>query len=248
LVNAAQAIPEGDSERNEIRISTKVDVGENGPEVVVEIRDSGGGMAAETVSHVFEPFFTTKPIGQGTGLGLSVSRQTVTDHGGRITVESELTKGTVFRVFLPVAELPELPHPVAALPGKGSQVRGRVLVIDDEPLIGRIIRNALKSEHEVFVVQRASEAIKRLEHGETFDLVLCDVVMPDLSGPEFYATVAERWPQMVARLVFMTGGAFTPGTVAFMERAPTRVLSKPFKIDGLRRLVRERMRISTTTT
>jgi signal transduction histidine kinase len=245
LVNAAQAIPEGDAERNEIRISTKVDVGENGPEVLVEIRDSGAGMAAETVSHVFEPFFTTKPIGQGTGLGLSVSRQTVNDHGGRITVESELTKGTVFRVFLPVADFPELPHSVAPLLGKGSQIRGRVLVIDDEPLIGRIIRNALKSEHEVFVVQRASEAIKRLEHGETFDLVLCDVVMPDLSGPEFYATIAERWPQMVARLVFMTGGAFTPGTVAFMERAPTRVLSKPFKIDGLRRLVRERMRIST---
>jgi FixJ family two-component response regulator len=66
--------------------------------------------------------------------------------------------------------------------------------------------------------------------------------MPDLSGPEFYAMVAERWPQLSTRLVFMTGGAFTPGTVEFMERAPTRVLSKPFKIDQLKRLVRERMR------
>ena len=105
--------------------------------------------------------------------------------------------------------------------------------------------SALKNEHDVFVVQRASEALTRLEHGETFDLVLCDVVMPDLSGPEFYATVAERWPQLVARLVFMTGGAFTPETVEFMERVPTRVLSKPFKIDRLKRLVRERMRGNT---
>jgi signal transduction histidine kinase len=242
LVNAAQAIPEGDSERNEIRVSTRVDVGENGAEVVVEIGDSGAGMTAEVISHVFEPFFTTKPIGQGTGLGLSVSRQTVKDHDGRITIESELAKGTVCRVFLPVGDFSEAPHPTVASASQPLQGRGRVLVIDDEPLIGRIIRNALKSEHDVFVVQRAADAIIRLEHGEMFDLVLCDVVMPDLSGPEFYATVAQRWPELVARLVFMTGGAFTPGTVAFMERAPTRVLSKPFKIDGLKRLVRERMR------
>lgn len=242
LVNAAQAIPEGDTERNEIRISTKVETDENGAELVVEVKDSGKGIAADVVQHVFEPFFTTKPIGQGTGLGLSISRQTVSDHGGRMTVESELGKGTIFRVFLPISEAPVPTGSVVALASQVGLHRGRVLVIDDEPLIGRIIRTALQNEHDVFVVQRASEALSRLENGETFDLLLCDVVMPDLSGPEFYTMVAERWPQLSTRLVFMTGGAFTPGTVEFMERVPTRVLSKPFKIDQLKRLVRERMR------
>jgi signal transduction histidine kinase len=242
LVNAAQAIPEGDAERNEIKISTKVETDDHGAELVVEVRDSGKGIAPDVVPHVFEPFFTTKPIGQGTGLGLSISRQTVRDHGGHMTVESELGKGTVFRVFLPIGDTPVPTGSVVALASQPVLNRGRVLVIDDEPLIGRIIRTALQNEHDVFVVQRASEALTRLERGETFDLMLCDVVMPDLSGPEFYTMVAERWPQLATRLVFMTGGAFTPATVEFIERVPTRVLSKPFKIDQLKRLVRERMR------
>jgi CheY-like chemotaxis protein len=249
LINAAQAIPEGQAERNEIRILTKVDAGENGAEIVVEISDSGKGIAPESVSHVFEPFFTTKAVGQGTGLGLSVSRQTVSEHGGRITVESGLAKGTVFRVFLPIGprlgDVPEQPRAVVAPADQAALPRGRVLVIDDEPLIGRSIRRALSSEHDVSFVQRASQALARLEEGETFDLVLCDVAMPDFSGPAFYAAVAERWPELASRLVFITGGAFTPETTEFMERVPTRVVSKPFAIDELKQLVREYLRTNT---
>jgi DNA-binding NtrC family response regulator len=158
-------------------------------------------------------------------------------------VESTVGQGTVFRVVLPVGESTVVsPETVVELPSEATTLRGRLLVVDDEPLIGRVIQTALRREHEVCVVRDASEAIARLEQGETFDLILCDVVMPDLSGPEFYTTVANRWPDLVPRLVFMTGGAFTPGTVEFMERVPTRVLSKPFKIDRLKRLVRERLR------
>jgi signal transduction histidine kinase len=245
LVNAAESISEGDAERNEIRITTRVDVGANGAELVVEIRDSGAGIAPELVSRVFEPYFTTKPLAEGRGLGLSISRQTIKDHGGRLTVESELGAGTVFRVFLPV-EGSTAPRRSTALPVSAAPSRrGQVLVIDDEPFIGRVIRGALKSEHDVVTVQRASEALERLEQGETFDLVLCDVVMPDLSGPEFYAKIAARWPQLAARLVFMTGGAFTPMTVEFMKNVPTAVLSKPFALDDLRRLVREAVREMT---
>jgi signal transduction histidine kinase len=255
LVNGVQAIPEGDAEHNEIRISTRAETGENGPEVMVEFSDSGAGIAPEVLSHVFEPFFTTKATGEGTGLGLSLSRQTVNALGGRISVESnEQTKGTVFRVHLPagpgggkVAAAPQRilagGQPASAEP---PGPRGRVLVIDDEALIGRVIGNALKSEHDVVVVQRASEAISRIEQGAVFDVVLCDVVMPDLSGPEFYATLAARWPDLVPRLVFMTGGAFTPETSNFLEHLTTRVLSKPFKIEILKRLVRERMLRSRT--
>jgi two-component system, NtrC family, sensor kinase len=249
IVNGVHAIPEGDADHNEIRITTKLEAAEGGSEVVVEIGDSGGGIAPEVLSHVFEPFFTTKPTGEGTGLGLSLSRQTVNDLGGRISVESsEQSKGTIFRVHLPVgavggrtadaADGTDSPgHSVA----NAGESRGRVLVIDDELLIGRAIQNAVKDQHDVVVVDRASEAISRMERGELFDVILCDVVMPDLSGPEFYATLEARWPELIPRLVFMTGGAFTPETSSFLEHLESRVLSKPFKIESLKRLVRERM-------
>ncbi|HET6151016.1 MAG TPA: response regulator [Polyangia bacterium] len=239
VLNAAQAMPEGDAEWNEIRISSTVQPGEEGDEVVVEISDSGKGIPAEILTRVFEPFFTTKPIGQGTGLGLSISRQVVMDHGGRMTVDSVLGKGTVFRVFLPIGAAPAATNNAAALPSQPALPRRRILVIDDEPLIGRVIRAALKGEHDVSVVQSARDALALLERGQTFDLVLCDVVMPDLSGPEFFELVVQRWPELVARMVFMTGGAFTPRTVDFMASVPTRVLSKPFTIDRLKGLVRE---------
>lgn len=250
LLNAAQAIPEGDAERNEIRISTKLVSDEKGEQILIEISDSGGGIASENLCRVFEPFFTTKPMGQGTGLGLSISRQTVNDHGGRITIESRVGAGTAFRVFLPVGPAITDVEKQRSVTASASSVakavaplfRGRLLVIDDEPLIGRVIRTALRTEHEVVVVHRASEAVTLLEGGETFDLVLCDVMMPDLSGPQFHATLKERWPELGERLVFMTGGAFTPETAAFIERVPTRIISKPFKIDLLQRLVRERIR------
>ncbi len=98
----------------------------------------------------------------------------------------------------------------------------------------------LTNEHDVSVVQRAREALTLLEQGQTFDLVLCDLVMPDLSGPDFYAMVEKRWPDLVERMVFMTGGAFTPMTTEFIARLPNRVvLSKPFTIERLKDLVRE---------
>jgi two-component system cell cycle sensor histidine kinase/response regulator CckA len=239
LVNAAQAIPEGSAERNEIRISSRVQAGKRGAEIVVEISDSGAGMPPEVLAHVFEPFFTTKPSGQGTGLGLSISRQTIIDHGGRMTVDSEVGKGSVFRVFLPLGSSPAATDSVPALTSQAPLSRRRILVIDDEPLIGSIIQRALSGDHDVVVVQRAADALTLLEGGQTFDLLLCDVMMPDLSGPQFHEAISRDWPQMTGRLVFMTGGAFTPGTVDFVEHAPTRVLLKPFSIDRLKGLIGE---------
>lgn len=249
LINAAQAIPEGASEENEIRISTRVEgplegrvegnSQEGDSQIVVAIADSGAGIASDVLPHVFEPFFTTKPLGEGRGLGLSVSNQTVIDHGGLMTVDSQPGRGTVFRVFLPVGVLAPRPASVVVLGTLKSLTRGHILVIDDEPLIGRTIGAALQDDHDVIVVQRAADAIARLARGETFDLVLCDVVMPQMGAPEFYATLARRWPHLIPRLVFMTGGAFTPATVEFLATVPTLVLAKPFTVEGLKRLVAE---------
>lgn len=238
LVNAVQAIPEGQAEKNEIRITTQA----KGAEVMVEIRDTGAGIAPDLQARVFEPFFTTKPAGIGTGLGLFISRQTITDHGGRVEIESEVNKGTAFRVFLPATAQPAEPTPsptpsVVASPA----VRGRVLVIDDEPAIGAAIRAALRDEHDVVVAHRAIDALGRLREGESFDLLLCDLVMPDIGGPEVYAAIAERWPKLIARMVFMTGGAFTDATGDFIEKVRPHVFPKPFRLDELRALVRRRL-------
>jgi len=237
LINAAHAVPEGNAEGNQIRIAIRVQAGEKGAEVVTEIADSGAGMTPEMVARVFEPFFTTKSLGEGTGLGLSISRQTVLDHGGRLTVESEIGKGTVVRVFLPVA--PSRTTEVANVPVPNGRpaTRGRVLVVDDELALSRVLQRALKREHDVFVADRASEALGLLEEGQTFDLVLCDVLMPDMNGPQLYAAVEARWPALLKRLVFMTGGAFTRDTADFLERLVTPVLLKPFDIDALKDLI-----------
>ena len=237
LINAAHAIPEGNAEANEIRVALRTHAGEKGEEVVTEIRDSGTGMAPEMVARVFEPFFTTKAVGEGTGLGLSISRQTVLDHGGRLTVESEVDKGTTVRVFLPVAPSRTTEVVNAPVPKARALVRGRVLIVDDELLLSRVLHRSLKRDHDVLLAQRASEALSLLEEGQLFDLILCDVVMPDMNGPQFYAAVAARWPALLKRLVFMTGGAFTDDTADFLTRLGTPVLLKPFDIDRLRDLI-----------
>jgi CheY-like chemotaxis protein len=238
LINAAQAIPEGEAEKNEVVVSTQVQAGE----IVVQVRDTGQGIAPEDLPHVFEPFFTTKAAELGTGLGLSISRQTVTDHGGRIEIESELGKGTVFRVILPLllGGLPPVEPSATAEPK--APTRARILVIDDEPLIGRVIRASLAGAHDVVVVSRAADAFDRLSTDPHFDLVLCDVVMPDVGGPEVYATICEKWPKLANRVVFMTGGAFTPATKEFVSRGLTPVLAKPFHVDELTELVRDCLR------
>jgi len=235
LVNAAQAIAEGDAEGNAICIATSVDTVAR--ELLVEISDSGQGIAPEILSEIFEPFFTTKPLGQGTGLGLSISRQTIVDHGGRIAIESTPPRGSIVRIHLPTADVvastPQMPVVVESK-DRGC---GRVLVIDDELLIGRVVRAALDKDHDVVVVERGSEAIALLARGDVFDVILCDLVMPDVNGPEFHAAVAQRWPQFLPRIVFMTGGAFTLGTANFVRNVRPKVLRKPFKGDALEGLV-----------
>ncbi|MEP6651770.1 MAG: response regulator [Myxococcales bacterium] len=246
LVNAAQSIAEGDAERHQITVSTFV---RDDDEVVVEIGDTGKGIEPEILAHVFEPFFTTKPVGVGTGLGLSISRQTVTDHGGRIEVESDLNKGTTFRVVLPVAVNATAPVTDPEQYGKVARPvkRARVLVIDDEVAIGRVVVSALSAEHDVVVLNRATDAFVRFQAGERFDLVLCDVLMPVVSGPEVYATIKERWPDILPNLVFMTGGAFTPATAEFIGKAMTPILPKPFQLSELAKLIEERVGVGITS-
>ncbi|HZL18295.1 MAG TPA: ATP-binding protein, partial [Polyangia bacterium] len=152
LVNAAQAFPEGNAQPNEIRIVTSTDAAGR---ALVEVRDNGPGIAPEILTRIFDPFFTTKTLGAGTGLGLAISHNIVTGMGGTIAVQSELNRGTIFRVTLPASAALEVTARASSAQPKTRTGRpATVLVIDDEPSIGLAIRRVLR-HHDVTAVTTA---------------------------------------------------------------------------------------------
>jgi PAS domain S-box-containing protein len=236
LVNAAQAIPEGRAASNEVGIKTWTTADGR---AVVEIRDTGHGIPAHQLERIFDPFFTTKEIGVGTGLGLSISHASITALGGTLEVQSEVGKGTVFRVVLPgyVPVVTDAPKAVAVETG-APQKRGRVLVIDDEEAMGLLLEHGLGKEHATTSLTSPRDALEQIEAGERFDAILCDVMMPDLSGPELYALVQRFAPEQAARIIFMTGAAFSSADRAFLERTSHPTLRKPFVLQAVRDAVR----------
>ncbi len=235
LVNAGQAVGEGAADRHTVRVTCRT--AEDGW-AVVEVADDGPGIDEAVRPRIFEPFFTTKPVGAGTGLGLSVCHGIVTGLGGRIEVESAPGAGALFRVLLPPAAVaapaPPVPAPASARP---EGARARILVIDDEPLIGSTIRRLL-SAHEVVALSAPRQALDRLSAGEPFDLVLCDLMMPELSGMELWEALAAARPELARRVVFMTGGAFTDRAREFLAAVGQPQLGKPFQPQDLREQVR----------
>jgi PAS domain S-box-containing protein len=235
LINAAQAMPERPSSENRIRLAARSDE----ERVVVEVHDNGAGMSKETQRRIFDPFFTTKPVGVGTGLGLSIVHSIVTAMRGEISVESEIGSGTTFRVVLPQAL-----QPLAAAEGPADEpapsgARARVLVIDDEPLVGTSIRRVLSGEHDVEAVTQAAEALRRISAGERFDALLCDLMMPEMTGMDLHAELTRAVPEQAVRMGFLTGGTFTKRASAFLERMRDRTLPKPFSTEALRAFVRK---------
>lgn len=236
LINAAHAIEEGARDDNEIHIRTQA----ADSWVIIEVTDSGAGIPEEELPRIFDPFFTTKPVGQGTGLGLYICQRIVESHGGRIEVESQRGEGTVVRIRLPRVGQADAGGPDGKPGAEPGAKCGRVLIIDDEPMIGRAVSRALADAHEVTSLSSAHQALEQLEH-ESFDLILCDLMMPDLTGMDFYAHVDDRFPGLAESIVFITGGAFTPRALEFLEHTPNPCLDKPLELERVRRLVEERV-------
>jgi signal transduction histidine kinase/DNA-binding response OmpR family regulator len=239
LINAAQAIRPGHADANHIVVATDTD--ERG-RAVIEVRDTGAGMPLEVRQHIFTPFFTTKPIGVGTGLGLSICHRIVTQLGGEITVESEVGVGSTFRVALP-ADPSAVADPPTSMPAIAAALRrGRVLVIDDEEIVLNAVRRTLSSEHDVVTVSESPAALAWIEAGERFDVIICDLMMPVMTGIDLFAAIQRVAPELATRVVFFTGGAFTDEGRAFLERVDNISLDKPFEPQQLRALVNARVR------
>jgi len=254
VINAVQALPESDPEHNELRLVTYTTPS---GAACVEVRDTGSGMSPATLDHIFDPFFTTKPPGIGTGLGLSICQGIVTAMGGTISVESQLGHGSVFRVTIPAAAFDDgptrvgkdtstIPSPVEApkdsevrgrarTPGE-RKMRGRVLVIDDEPALCTTIRHVMALDHDVVTAASALEGLSILERDRMFDVVFCDVQMPEMTGIELHARVRKLDPELAERFVFLTGGEALP------EGDLPRSIAKPFHLEELQSVVEAKLR------
>jgi PAS domain S-box-containing protein len=238
LVNAAQAIPPGHAESNEIRI---VIAPAAGNQVQVEIRDTGVGIPPEVMKHLFTPLFSTKPAGVGTGLGLTICRQIVESFGGKIEVRSEPGRGSAFRVLLRAAAAP-VAEPARDVVIHAPPRRGAVLAVDDEPMITEAVQCSLEMEHDVVTTSNAREVVAWLRDGRRFDLILCDLMMPEMSGMELRREIQKIDGSQAERMLFLSGGAFTPEAEAFLKEVGEARLEKPFSPAALRNVVNQRLR------
>jgi hypothetical protein len=180
-------MPEGGPEENEVEVSLSV----SGGALEVSVRDTGVGMSAEEQKQVFNPFFTTKHGSGGTGLGLAICHRIVSEHQGEITVSSRPGEGATFVVRLTAMEGASVSPAAPSAPEVESPRRGRVLVVDDELLVARSIARALR-DHDVSIALDAAEALRLIERGPAFDVILCDLMMPGVSGLDLYEQLETR--------------------------------------------------------
>jgi two-component system, cell cycle sensor histidine kinase and response regulator CckA len=230
LMNAAQAIDTGAADPHEIRCTSAYLDGM----IQVTVADTGCGMPESVRSRIFEPFFTTKSRDQGTGLGLTLCADIVRRHSGEIRVKSEPGKGSVFEVLLPGDTglvFSKRPQPRSDAPAPSK--RARVLVIDDEEILLKAYRRMLASQHDVVVARGGTSALELLRGDANFDVVLCDLMMPDVDGKSVYEALSLLSPGLAARVIFCSGGAYSSRLSDFVAALPNVTLDKPFTADAL---------------
>jgi len=239
LINASHAIGELAGQAMTVRTWS-----ENGS-VYAAVEDTGCGIEPEHLARIFEPFFSTKGIGAGSGLGLSICRNILHEFGGDLRVESEPRRGTRFVVGLPVWTEPAAPgggpRPSDAEPP--SAVHGRVLIIDDEAPVRSIMRRLLGT-HEVVAASSGKEALAILEQDRTFDLILCDLMMPGVTGMDVHHWLVSHDPVLAARLVFVTGGVFGSVASEYVKHAGNLKLEKPFDHLEFKEVVSAHIRVA----
>jgi PAS domain S-box-containing protein len=242
ITNAHQALRETSSVR-QLTITTRYDAARHG--IVLELTDTGPGIPHELQTRIFEPFFTTKPSGLGTGLGLSLCQGIIEAHGGTISVASPPGQGTTFRIEFPVettstTTAPPAPEPEAEPPGAGTAI----LIVDDEAGIANGVAHLLRRNgHEVDTAANGRLALHKLQE-RTYDLILCDLRMPELDGPGFYRALEQDNPDMLQRIIFLTGDTLGAETRAFLERTNVPRLNKPFTAATIRQTVHQALQAS----
>jgi signal transduction histidine kinase/CheY-like chemotaxis protein len=225
LTNAAESIEGGSYERHRIVVSTRVE----GDKIVVAVSDTGAGIPEGNRARIFTPGFTTKAQHGRMGLGLGVCRRVGAEHGGKLEVHHLADRGTRFELILPIdtglatVEQRRDSRPTSEVPSK----RARLLIVDDDAMVLSALRRRLQRRYDTVTVLGGAEALARLAEDPGFDSILCDLIMPEVDGKSFYEAVEQDHPQLADRIVFMSGGAFTPRLRKFAASVSNPVLQKP---------------------
>lgn len=234
--NAHHAMRETKPPRR-LTLATRYDPGQG--RLSLKVADTGPGIPPELKGRIFEPFFTTKPTEQGTGLGLSICNGIIEGHGGTIRVESQPGHGATFLIELPIGEPPGATPPVQAT-ASSPPIRGRtVLVVDDEIGVAEVLADMLSADgHHVETATNGALGLEKLQK-RSYDLILCDIKMPELDGPGFYREVEARYPGLRERFIFLTGDTLSPKTREFLKQTGASCLSKPFALAEVQRLTQQ---------
>jgi two-component system NtrC family sensor kinase len=238
ITNAHHALRQGTPPR-QLTLTTAVNAA--GAQVTLEVADNGTGIPDDLQRHVFEPFFTTRSQDGGSGLGLSLCRSIIETHGGAIDLSSQVGQGTTVHITLPVTppaegQAPERPNEANA---SEPTRRGRILLIDDEAGVRRALQRVLqRSGHNLTQAANGHEGLAALEAG-AYDLILCDIRMPDLDGPGFYRELERCYPHLVSRVIFLTGDVLSPEAQTFFDQVDCPRLVKPFQSEEVRRVIQQ---------
>ena len=225
LLNAAHSINEGDATRNTITLSIR----ESNNDVVITVSDTGSGIPENIQERIFDAFFTTKSTEIGTGLGLSLSKEIIERHKGSITLKSHEGEGSSFTVTLPFDTGYTLDTQIIDNNEDQDTTTGvKILIIDDEPIILKSYRRMLSPPNDVTTVERGSDALKILKkNGKDFDVIICDLMMPDTDAPMIFDALKHGKPEMLNKFIFHSGGAFTSRVRSFMDSIENIILEKP---------------------
>lgn len=225
LTNAVEAIDGGPYEKHRIAISTRVE----NDHVIIGVSDTGVGIDKGHQDRIFTPGFTTKAHDGGMGLGLSLCKRVAEEHGGRVESHRLSDQGTRFELIIPIdtglqpIERKRESRPISEAPA----TRSRILIVDDDAMVLSALRRRLRRRCETVTVLGGVEALARLAEDTDFDAIICDLMMPDVDGKSLYDTIQRKHPKLVDRVVFMSGGAFTPRLRKFAASVSNPVLQKP---------------------
>jgi CheY-like chemotaxis protein len=245
LTKAAQTILPGQVRDNSIHVATRQERGH----VVIEIADSGNGLSAESLTRVFEPAAACEgdSLPPGLGLGLPLCRDIIEAHDGQLEVHTQRGCGSRFVVRLPCVNFEDSPvtsrmppspsQPAVRSSAQESVARPRVWIVDDEIVLAGAIGRLLQSKYEVTVTNGPHDVLLRLATGETFDVMVCDVMMPEMTGVELADRIETHWPQLAPRIVFMSGGALSPSLSTVATADDRLFIAKPFLSSELHEIV-----------
>jgi PAS domain S-box-containing protein len=235
IVNAEQAMKKANG-KGTLTITTEV----KDNNIYTSFQDDGPGISKENLSHLFEPFFTTKDVGEGTGLGLSLSRSIILEHNGIMRVESEFGHGATFIIELPIIEEPPAEDVINKInQGQLALIKsGRIMVVDDELPVRTLLEKVLAPMgYSIETINDADTVLNRLKAGEKYDVILLDIRMPGMSGTELYTHILETVPTLKGRIIIITGDVMGLDIKDFLTKNNLPSLAKPFDIKLLKEII-----------